>query len=485
MVKIMIVDDERLIKIGLKNACDWETYGYQIVGEASNGAEGLQCAKECKPDIVLTDIAMPVMNGLDMISCLQHERKDIQFVILSGYNDDEYLRRSRELGVTEYVFKLSLEPEALLTVLNRAREKLNQDFQGKRRDYTLEHRSLLVQSIRTDLSASMPDDWPELFGEPPLQVMQLMVHGEPLPTSRLETAFQLEKLFEGSKAYYQDENSFGLVFHYDVNGLSAEQVRLLARDALRRPVSVGVSTSCMNAPELRHALMEAYRAMRYCFYSGENSVHSIRELPAYLPLSRNEAWSEAERMIVAGRLDTAHEMLENLLQNPSDTPLLPPDSVTTICTALIHSEAVMNQYSDQSELPPCRSDTRQHLLEWMSQCLMMLNAIRNESRGSDIATIIDYVDQHYREPIHLTDISQLIYKNSSYISHLFKKKMNIGFVDYLTQVRIQKACEKLLNTDLTVVQIAEQTGIDDAAYFCRVFKKIMGQSPRAYRERKL
>jgi len=123
IVKVLIVEDEILVRIGLKMSVDWERHGYQIVGEASDGIEALRLCESLKPDIVLTDIKMPKMNGLEFIKQLNDKYPDIKAVILSNYDEFSYAQEALNLGTVNYVLKVDVNPDELIEILNNIREK--------------------------------------------------------------------------------------------------------------------------------------------------------------------------------------------------------------------------------------------------------------------------------------------------------------------------------------------------------------------------
>ena len=111
MYKVLIVDDEILARAGIKALIDWEKYGFSVIGEASNGQIAFEKIKEMKPDIVITDIKMPVMNGIDLIRATKKISQEISFIVLSAYNDFEYVKEAMKEGAKDYILKIQMEPE--------------------------------------------------------------------------------------------------------------------------------------------------------------------------------------------------------------------------------------------------------------------------------------------------------------------------------------------------------------------------------------
>jgi two-component system response regulator YesN len=133
LYRIIIADDEILARVGIKSLIPWREHGYELIGECENGKKAYDMAKELLPDIIVTDIKMPVMNGIELIRALKAENKDIKFIVLSSYDDFEYVKEAMKLGAEDYILKLQMEPEGLLKVLQNVCNKIVQEKNEKRR----------------------------------------------------------------------------------------------------------------------------------------------------------------------------------------------------------------------------------------------------------------------------------------------------------------------------------------------------------------
>ena len=131
MLKVVIVDDESLVRLGLRAMLRWEELGYEIVGEASNGQQGLDLIIESEPDIVITDIKMPVLDGLEMMRLASEAGRRPKFIVLSGYDEFQLVKRAMKQGAEEYLIKLDLEPKTLIDALAAAREEVMTERGGK------------------------------------------------------------------------------------------------------------------------------------------------------------------------------------------------------------------------------------------------------------------------------------------------------------------------------------------------------------------
>ena len=134
MYRILIADDEFLVRLGLKTTIDWEAHGYQVVGEASNGQEALEMVDALKPDIVLADIKMPFLDGLEFIARAKEKSKNLSFIILTNYESFQYAKRAMQLGVSQYLLKSEISPDTLLAALESVRQGHKQNVQKSSND---------------------------------------------------------------------------------------------------------------------------------------------------------------------------------------------------------------------------------------------------------------------------------------------------------------------------------------------------------------
>lgn len=483
MLKVLIVDDEVLVKIGLRNVIPWREHGFEIVGEACNGQQALEIARREFPDIVLTDIRMPVMDGIQLIEALRVEMPDTKIIILSAYKDFDYVQHAMRLGVKEYVLKLSMEPEDFLLVLNRVRrqiemERSNPGFSPAL--HQIEQRSICMRASGRFPDFPLPD-------MPARMVLFLFPMQDKLdvPGSPPQTALALEHIFgNDAGAFYLDDRRYGLLAPdsnaFSPAALNALKKRLESRFAF--PISIGVSRLVSGADRFPDALSEATRAARHSFYTGFGSLCRAENLPEYLPVARHSKWQAAEKAIITHHLDEACRFILALLADPPER-YISPDSAINVCIMLMRAITIsMQEESAEADTaPPKQYNTVEELAAQVRQAAQRFDRHEEMRYSADILTIVRYVRDNYTKPIRLSDVAELVYRNESYVSHLFRQKMNIKFVDYVTQVRVEKAKALLVQENLPISTIAEQVGFSDPAYFCRVFKKTTQQSPQAYR----
>ena len=471
MLKVLIVDDEMLVKIGMHNAIPWEEHGFVIIGEASNGKQALEIARKEHPDVVFTDIRMPIMDGIQLIETLRAEQPGVRFVILSAYRDAYYVQQAASMGVTEYVLKLSMGEEELIQVLKRIRRQIEDERQmealvGMRRE--IEQCSLFMCS---------PDHLEPGFTLPPwpIRVVVCLPCVPIADATPLQVAQKLRGALKGEGvAFFLEGERYGLLVSDPRSEPGwAETLRSAAERRTGQALRLGVSRPVLERDALPDALHQAETAARHAFYARDAQALFAEALPPYLPAAEHPKWRSLERSMNAGQLAMACKQAEELLTQ-SQEQLIAPESAIRIIEDLIHQ-------LDTDLSVPDRFETLDALRSAALPVLEDYQQERKKTYGPDMLAILDYVHCNYRRMIRLSDVARLIYRNETYVSYLFRKKMNIRFVDYVTNVRVEEACELLRQTDQPIATIAEQVGFGDPAYFCRVFKKNMGVSPHAFR----
>lgn len=150
MLGVVIIDDELLARVGVKSVLEWESAGYQILGEASNGAEGLKLILDKKPDIVITDIKMPVMDGLEMIKKSKEDKLNPKFIVLSSYDEFHLVKEAMKLGAVDYLIKLELDEQSLRETLEPVKQQILMEKERSRNESLIKHNINTENSLRKE-----------------------------------------------------------------------------------------------------------------------------------------------------------------------------------------------------------------------------------------------------------------------------------------------------------------------------------------------
>ncbi|UQZ36769.1 hypothetical protein C2I18_26500 [Paenibacillus sp. PK3_47] len=531
-IRCLVVDDEALIRERFRYAFPLEEHGFEIVGEAEDGEEALELCRQLNPEVVITDVVMPRMNGLELTERLKEQMPRVKVIILSSFQEFEFARKAVSLGALGYLLKITSGYQELLDILNTARREIEAD--RERMLLTIEERKQLQDSqplLRKQLMLDLRSG-----GISSLQKLNAtcdFVHWQrPGPAfalgivsidrySRLTQTFHskdislfkyvmmrmIEEITEQTVAYNVfawGENCIGLWMLH--SGVSFDQQKLMplhesilqyARQYLPFSVSVRISAvhpMSSSAEEWPGAFNKAFVELddlqSEVFYHGHGGVH------LYAAASRVDSRAAASPLLpdpvsrITGLTDPGQ--LQRMVRECYIEPVIRnktcPDSLLSWLEGLaarwtLADSRVRNRF--MSELAGL--ETIYDVEEYMLQLFMWKQSASQLSFDqpidrSEIQNALDYVSKNYRQPISVAEISEHLAISPNYFSHLFKAQTGINFSDYVTRYRIEMSKNQLMETDRQVSEIAEQVGIPDYKYFARIFRRLVGKTPSQFRE---
>ncbi len=524
--RVLLADDEEEIRSGISRKIDWPSLGFTLVGEAGNGEEALELADQLRPDVVLTDIKMPFMDGLELCRRLRVSLPGARLVVFSGFDDFEYARRAMSLGVSEYVLKPINAPE-LMQVLAKLREQLDcqrlerRDMETLRRRYEeslpvlreLFYTRLLSGQLRPeqvqDRAARYEIDLPQgLWTTALVHVDGLGDEGERDELLLLSVQSFLEKHFalEGCAArvvLYGDMAA--LLVHLDredrLYPLLEELERLsrLSQSYLGLRLTAGVGLPCRGSEELNRSAAGARSALDYRVLAGGGRVIYIGDQEPQSAAAPSFEEEDQRVLSAAVKLGTqeqleavVRELMERLRHaglslSKCDLFLL---EVVTCLVRLTRSgglpvEEVFGEgftgavsVSDFSSL----EELGNWLAERCGRLHDLLGRRRSDSAWQMVERAKDYIAGHYTdEQLSVEALCSHIHLSPTYFSTLFKREVGLSFTAYVTKVRMEEAARLLRETDEKTYRIAEATGFTDPNYFSYVFKRHFGLSPSKFR----
>ncbi|MCA0755086.1 response regulator [Paenibacillus sp. N4] len=534
MYKLMIVDDELLMRVGIRSMLDWEGHGFQVVGEAGNGKEGLEIAIATSPDLIITDIKMPVMDGLQFIREASGALKSCKYVILSNFDELHYVKEALKLGATDYLIKSEITVASLSELLISIKQKLQAERENQEKHPAMAHDVLqslshLKESLFKDLisgfvnesDAKAKADELRIQVKPDeLTVMKFKVsHFEEVKKKYVETD---EKLLRFSILNIMDEvipskwnkeiviwsSSEYLIIVNSVSG--GESVRadieklcgkLLAsiKDFMNLTFTVGISTVVPGYKFIKAAYYEADFALRNRFYTGAGKVlfyddavkeHDRQAVDVQLSPEQEHdfvtVWASKDAKKAEQFLSGIRSALEALRADES--------SVREKYILLMESVHARLSWAAKRPRPPFAEkspyesvlkgesweDIHRSVSAYISSCLEYDARFMEERTYADIAA--DIISKNYAEDISLQSVASQINVNPSYLSRIFKLERGENFISCLTRVRIEHAKAYLKGGKLRVFEVADKVGYHNYTYFSKIFKKITGFTPEEYRE---
>ncbi|KGP83111.1 MULTISPECIES: helix-turn-helix domain-containing protein [unclassified Paenibacillus] len=535
MYKLMIVDDELLMRVGIRSMLNWEEHNFYVVGEAGNGKEALELALEVTPDLIITDIKMPTMDGLQLIQESSRVLKTCKYVILSNFDEFDYVKTALKLGATDYLIKSEITETSLIELLTTIEQKLQSEHVNPTniptmaQDYSKSLRHLkdsffqdvisgfisekdivtkaeeLHFRIRSDqlvvikFIVNYYEDAKRKYvekGEKLLRFSILNIMEEIIPSK-----WEKEIFVENSSEYWVIVNLLpeSKSVHTDLNKLCNKLLSSI-RDFMNLSLTAGVSTIVSGFQCIRKACQEAESALRQGFFTGSNQIlyyEDVIRAPARKEVNgilnpeqeRDflKLWISKDNKKAADFLEGIRSQLETVR---ADENSIRRQYIMVLETIHSHvSRATDRTKPSFTEKSPYEivlkgeywEDIHQDILAHIAYYFKTDSQFMQELTYTDLA--IELIDKYYAEDISLQSIASQINVNPSYLSRLFKQDKGENFISYLTRVRIEHAKAYLMSRELRVYEIADKVGYHNYTYFSKIFKKTVGHSPEEYRER--
>lgn len=539
MLKVFLVEDESIVREGLKNNIPWHEYGYQFTGEASDGEMALPMIRKIRPDVLITDIKMPFMDGLALSRIVTQEIPDIKIVIISGYDEFEYAQQAIRVGVEQYLLK-PITKNTLRKVLLEVREKIESEqeqrsyletFQNEMKEYeNYARRSFLekvfsgvfsVQQIYEEAAKiSLDLDGPcynlallnlQVKRQNPEYAMQ-----EPEGVGEVrEALFRYFLRFPKYLIFQWNISLYGVLIKgeadqmeelkeqciYNIEKICSQQVF-----SLEWCVAVGEPVERLSLlPECyakvnhilahrffnpqRHILTEkdAEELLPGKDLKSFASVDSAKVNPDIIEGFLREGKQEEIKDFVNGYLAGVKDALESRLFR--DYLLLNVRFTTVNYMEMIgvNQQNFLPEDDDQKvrEASGSGGNIDAYMLELLERALALRDR-ENENQGKHVLKKgLKYIEENFsEESFSLNSVAGAIGVSSNYFSSIFSQEMQITFIEYVTKKRMEKAKKLLSQTQLHSSEIAGEVGYKDPHYFSFVFKKTVGCTPREYRNGK-
>lgn len=528
MYTVLIVDDEALVRRGVAQMIEWDSLGFTTVLQAEDGIEALKVCRENKVDLVLTDIVMPFMDGLELSGVLGQEFPDIQVVILTGHEDFEYAKQSVNLGVKNYILK----PVGANTLYEKMKEicdKLHVENEQKR--YIAKMKNQLHQSmpvlqekflhLLVCTENSVADDVHKRIEslELPLLCKAFLVGVIELDLGEVESCDLELYLFTAKNVVqecvgrghcaFDDNNKIVVVFNLDYYDEGGHDIVYKTIQVIQKAVYsvLRINNTCALGGEV-HQLKELYTSWREanaaldCKYSlGINRVYDFKDLD-YVERFFYYPFEEIKGLVAAIKINSFSEIdgaVQAVRQALGSSPNMSSANVkmvfVEILTILLKELAGMKEvcpdtwtegFSLYNGLEQIISIEQMcsRLLAFSQQVSAQLQKTQKNSGELIVQKTMDYIDSHYAdETLTLSGMADIVGVSMGYLSALFKKETEKTFTEYLTQVRTGHAKELLRTTDKRTYEIAYETGYANPHYFSISFKKSTGMSPSEFRNK--
>jgi two-component system response regulator YesN len=525
---VLIVDDEMLVRLSLKTLIPWLEHGFRIVGEAQNGLEALAIMEREDCHIVLTDIRMPDMDGLELISRIRRQWPMAKCIILSNHNDFEYVQQALRLGAVDYLLKLAWVPEELLEKCKRLQQKQHEEeqaleeqnrtaFQMHRLDR--EAKAALLRNLLTMHTSKLEiknatKDAEFEFREGHYRTAVIVVDRYERVIE--ENSFQSEQLLTYTVANVLNEilrkhgggelvEVSGGIFAIVSSTLTSEMLKHM-REAtavyVKISISCGVSAPYAGLTGLYASFHEARSVMQRRFFSGTGTIVFADASAAFSPgeairlmLPSEEAWL---KLLAGAEQDAVMPELEQWFDQWSAQEEMDSEAVRDELLHLLYAfnkalEAggktyyTVPEYEGRYPFDVIRNgetlaEIREWLIGWIVQSIGYTKETANVKYRPEIQKVLDIIHGEYASQLKVSDMARRVGFAENYLSVLFRKETGNKIVDYLTAVRMEKARELLKDPTYKIYEISEMVGYGDSSHFSKYFKKIEGVFPLEYRK---
>lgn len=529
MIKVFLVEDEYVVREGIKTKVPWEANGYEFCGEAPDGELALSLIDKAHPDILITDIKMPFMDGLELSKLVRNKYPEMEIVFLTGHAEFEYAKMAISLGAAEYLSK-PVSSTDLLNALAPIKQKIEEREREKK----------LLKQYSEEMQENTEMDKGELFnllvsgGTPTAMLLQ---RASELNIDLVASCYNLLLLKVKSTKHEQDEFSKSVVKSFleidalcrDGNPIAFERIPegrayiFMAESASKLEEKEsdfvnkvkqafdeksnisyfgGIGDPVFRLGELSNCYENAERAFAHRFLVGGNRIirnsdiklnsETLAETDVVVP-NQLDLTGFAE-FLKLGSQDEARYFVDDFfagLDSATVKSLLMRQyvvvdaflKVSDFVKSIGGNPQVLEQVTENKETLATEKGAAEYLCRLLKAAISEREGISKDKNGKHVSDIIDYIEANYtNEELNLNMVAEYVNFSPSHLSAIFSQETGMTFIKYLTDLRIRKAKELLRCTAMRSSEICEAVGYKDPHYFSYLFKKNVGMSPMEYRE---
>ncbi|WP_276354961.1 helix-turn-helix domain-containing protein [Cohnella caldifontis] len=529
MIKVIVADDQYPVLEFLAQTVPWGELGLAVAAQCSDGVEALEACRTNRPGILISDIGMPKLNGLELIASAKAENPDLEVVILSCHDEFHYVREAIKLGVTDYIHKESLQPEELTELLRKivrlieARSEARDKTESLSRALDQGNAAIKSEFIRNTIRNPIVGEQKWLaelkdFGIADRTVPYLPVLLYPNRYSGLLARFGTEELltyaFDNALDELIDKPGIGVSFRFSPKirfilfpypkSLKVNQYEIV-RGRLTKLLSafgeLGIAVSAVtgqavSAPqEWKKSLTALLESVDQRFYASEGTVYkwnAFRTSPSDI-FSHYQKAIDDFRHAITNESDPYRMVVREWMQLLRDERY-PAETVRTwLIKLLLDIEVKFKSLQDFDDGESIQDLHRQvlgmesiyevedFLAAFVEEKIRLVRTLKRESARPEIREAKKYVAARLHEKIGMEEAALALHLNPSHFSRIFKQETGETFIEYVTRQKMEKAKELLDHTGKSIEQIGEALGYDNTSYFIKIFKSVYGFSPKEYR----
>lgn len=521
MYQVLIVDDEPIVKIALRSMIDWSALGFHICATASNGKEALHMTDRLHPDLIICDLKMPIMDGIELIREVQKRSLPCEFLVISNYEDFEYVRTALVLGAADYILKVSISPEELTAQLQKLKEKLDQKAEKNKKDIQTRQKWSRHQEHHAawrDFFTNKNYALETLYGVTgfspkvlePFVICQISFDWyaqnlESLPSvdliqSTLKNA--LEHFEQRRIILFSTSNTLLLIPESELarhqstlSGLAARIAQLFQYYMSLSP-AILYQSAVPNLEEARRIYHNFQNLLELCFYGplGQVEADALSVSSTVPCISYRELACEIQTISDNTRLEYASGRVTGLLDTCRQQNVL-PSKIIQYCVRFLGeleyqtknvSAVTHDLIADSIEFMRnalTREELEKNLLDALTAIFSLEPAVKHpaDDYGPEVTQALSYIQNNYTHKISLASVSGHIGLSPGYLCRIFKEKTSVSINAYINNLRMTKAGELLKDKNSYIKEVAASVGFEDQLYFSRLFKRYYGMTASEYR----
>lgn len=520
MIKVLLVDDEQFIRQGLRQLVDWEKYGCQIMAEAENGMDAIHILEEMDIDLVFVDIRMPGMTGMELISYVKRNlHRQIRFVILTGYAEFEYAKKALQMNVMDYMLK-PVQEEELIGVLKKVNLDYQKQQQEQREKYDFHISQVLIGKFSEEnivqVKRYFSDEGLERYVSFEFDKNQKEFAGlnQSERMEQQKNLVQYLKDLTGVFAYHvvpmveTEEGFFGaglILAHalYEKDYSNEEEYLEYLQRRVAQHFSCPVQIYAGQKAESLEQLSRSFFSIRVarCLHGLAQEELQVRDYEDFRHRKSSMGIREADvdRLLEAvknnqvSEIEKSAEQIFTQIRSSDMNMEMVNASIYHILYRLMEMVREFDDETNQQEILEyigkesfnklVLAGSTDEITGFFSDYAGYLAQVRTQESQKILDRVDAYVQENYMEKMSLKSLGELFYVNNVYLGQLYKKKYGIAFRDYLNNLRMEKAREFLLGTNLRIYAIAEKVGFGKAEYFINKFVQMYQMTPNQYRIR--
>ncbi|WP_130860250.1 response regulator transcription factor [Gracilibacillus phocaeensis] len=501
MYGMVIIDDEEIVIDGLTSVVDWEEHKINILGTATNGLHGLEIILQRKPDIVLTDIRMPGLDGFQLIEQVREELPNTIFVIISGHAEFNYAKSAIKLDVIDYLVK-PVNVQDILLVIEKAiarseRAKIDSIDQYKQE---MIHQQMFDVMLGMEMNNLMFANAENFYYFVVCLGFenQYALGDEKIEKVILKMKERLAVTNEHVYHYSLEQRFYFLVFNKKKQGLVKEdiyEIHSIIDNEMKQQTGLGIGRTYEGVTDVSCSYKESIVAFEwaffwqraYSFFNDINQVFIFQSEDYMKEMTMLFKRKSLDSQAIATWIDNLFLLLKETKPDPSEVKIISDTFIDHYSKYIEETYGVILKnilnapFLSNSHLITI-SEYQIYLKEMVSRVSNVIKTKRINPRAKLIKEIKAYLNENYQQPIQLIDVAAEFDMNTSYLSHLFSKEVGMTISEYLLEIRMTHAKKLLRTTSYKIDKISNMVGYENSRYFHQVFKKYVDSTPSNYRK---